>query len=258
MVTTAAPLTQPAIATIGAGWRAGQAQILSDITLAVNEGEFLSIIGPNGAGKSTFINLLAGQIRPSAGRVEIGGEDVSKLSPAARVRAGVGRSYQVASLFPDLTVLENARLAAQISAGGALSLWKRPRRTDEASVTALGVLEEVGLASMADHKAASLSHGSKKKLDIAAALCTSPKVILLDEPTAGVSMEDLDDLIGVVRGLNARGVTVIMVEHHMDIVTGLSDRIAVLQGGRLLLCDVPEKVISSEVVKTAYLGVGEG
>jgi len=263
-VTTAVPRAKelssaqslPAIATYGVGWRAGQAQILSDITLEVHPGEFLSIIGPNGAGKSTYINMLAGQIQPSAGRVEVGGVDVSRYRPARRTKLGLGRAYQVASLFPELTVLENARLAAQISIGGALSPWRKPRTGDAATERAQLVLATVGLEKAAAVSTAKLSHGDKKKLDIALALCSEPKVLLLDEPTAGVSAEDIDDLMAALGRFHSAGVTVVMVEHHIEIVTDMSDRIAVLQEGRLLLCDTPERVVASEDVRRAYLGTG--
>ncbi len=239
--------------TVGLTWRVGGFTIVRDVDLDVRRGEFLSVIGPNGAGKSTLVNLLSGAVRPSAGTIELGGTDVTRTGPAARVRGGLGRTFQTSSLFRGLSVLDNARLAA---AGrvGSLALWRRPSTGDGATRRARGVLEEVGLAGRLHDRAGDLPHGDKRKLEIALALCSDPTVLLLDEPTAGVSAEEVDPLVDVVRGVHERGRTVLMVEHHMDLVVGLSDRIAVMHQGQLLLEGEPEVVMADPTVREAYLG----
>lgn len=239
--------------TRGLTWRVGGFTIVEAVDLDVRRGEFLSVIGPNGAGKSTLVNLLSGTVRPAAGSIELGGRDITRTGPAGRVRAGLGRTFQTSSVFPGLSVLENARLAA---AGpvGSLSVWRRPCDGDPASRRANQVLDEVGLGSRARDRAGNLPHGDKRKLEIALVLCGDPQVLLLDEPTAGVSAEQVAALVEVVRQVHAAGRTVLMVEHHMQLVTGLSDRIAVMHQGRLLLLDVPQVVMADPTVRQAYLG----
>ena len=240
--------------TTGLTWRVGGFTIVEDVDLAVREGEFLSIIGPNGAGKSTIINLLSGVHTPSAGAVELNGEDITRLRPALRTRRGLGRTFQTSSLFPGLTVHENARLAAQAALGGSLSLWRRPSRSDAAMARADERLEEVGLADRAGDLVGGLNHGDKRKLEIAVVLCSDPQVLLLDEPTAGVSAEEVRPLVEVVRAVHGRGRTVVMVEHRMELVTDMSARIAVMHHGQLLICDTPAVVMADQTVQDAYLG----
>lgn len=240
--------------TTGLTWRVGGFTIVEDVSLAVREGEFLSIIGPNGAGKSTIINLLSGVHLPSQGTVELDGENITRMRPAHRTRRGLGRTFQTSSLFPGLTVHENARLAAQADLGGSLSLWRRPATADAAMARAGQVLDEVGLGHRAGDLVAGLNHGDKRKLEIAVVLCADPRVLLLDEPTAGVGAEDVMPLIDVVRAVHARGRTVVMVEHRMELVTEVSDRIAVMHHGQLLICDTPQVVMAAPTVQDAYLG----
>jgi branched-chain amino acid transport system ATP-binding protein len=186
--------------------------------------------------------------------VTLAGRDVTRTRPADRVRLGLGRTFQTSSLFPGLSVLENARLAVQARLGGSLAPWRRPGPRDRATRRAGEVLEQVGLASRAPDLVAGMPHGDKRKLEIAVVLCGDPQVLLLDEPTAGVSAEEVEPLVGVVRDVHAAGRTVVMVEHHMDLVVGLSDRIAVLHRGRLLRCDAPGAVMADAGVREAYLG----
>lgn len=246
----------PAMRTEGLTWRVGGFTIVNEVSLSVVRGEFLSIIGPNGAGKSTLINLLSGLHRPSAGTIELDGHDVTHMGAAGRIRRGMGRTFQTSSLFPQLTVLENARLSAQAQLGGSLQLWRRPSRGDAADRRANECLEEVGLAGRRSELAANLPYGDKRKLEIAVVLCQQPNIVLLDEPTAGVSTEDVGPFIEVVRGLHRSGRTIVMVEHHMDLVIDASDRIAVIQDGRLIACDTPGAVMGMHVVQDAYLGPG--
>lgn len=236
------------------GWGVGGFTILEDIDLEVYEGEFLSVIGPNGAGKTSLLNVIAGVNDAREGTVELLGKDVTRLRPANRVRRGLGRTFQTSSLFPNLTVVENARLAAQASRGGSLSLISRPRWEDAATQAGIEALAEVGLAARASDPVADLSHGDKRKLEIALLLCSSPKVLLLDEPTAGVSVEEVEPLVRVIRDIHERGRAVVMVEHRMELVVDVSDRIAVLHNGRLLTVDTPQVVMADPTVQSAYLG----
>jgi branched-chain amino acid transport system ATP-binding protein len=245
----------PILATRDLGLDIGGARIVADVSLEVREGELVGIIGPNGAGKTTLFNLLSGTIRPTTGRVELDGRDVTHDPPHRRTQAGLGRSFQVSSVFPLLTVGENVRLAAEAKLGGALSLARRAARYAPALERAAAALEMVGLAGRAGWPAGMLSHGDKRKLEIAMLLAGEPRVILLDEPMAGVSVEDVDGLVEVIRSVHAEeGRTVLMVEHRMEVVVGLAQRIAVMHHGALLAFDTPEKVMTDETVQTAYLG----
>lgn len=240
--------------TAGLTWQVGGFTIVRDVDLDVRSGEFMSIIGPNGAGKSTIINLLSGVHTPTAGRIEFSGHDVTTMRPALRTRRGMGRTFQTSSLFPGLTVHENARLAAQAAIGHSGSLWRRPSAADAATGRAHEMLGEVGLAARANDQVAGLNHGDKRKLEIAVVLCSDPQLLLLDEPTAGVSAEEVGPLVDVVRAVHARGRTVVMVEHRMELVTDMSDRIAVMHHGELLICDTPDVVMADPTVRDAYLG----
>lgn len=246
---------RPVLAVAGLDLAIGGAHIIDDVTLEVTEGEMIGVIGPNGAGKTTLFNLISGLVRPTGGRVLLAGEDVTGSSVDARARAGIGRTFQTSSLFPGLTVRENARLAAQAALGGGASLLRRPRRGDAADRIAGERLDQVGLAARAETLAGGLSHGDKRKLEIAMLLAADPRVILLDEPMAGVGSGDVPGLVEVIRTVHREhGRTVLMVEHHMDVVLGLVDRVAVMHHGSLLAVDTPEKVMADPTVQSAYLG----
>jgi branched-chain amino acid transport system ATP-binding protein len=245
----------PILATRDLGLDIGGAHIVADVSLEVAEGELVGIIGPNGAGKTTLFNLLSGTIRPTSGTVELDGKDVTHDPPHRRTQAGLGRSFQVSSIFPLLPVRENVRLAAEARIGGSLSILRRAARFGPALDRAAAALERVGLADRALWPAGMLSHGDKRKLEIAMLLAGDPRVILLDEPMAGVSVEDVDGLVDVIRSVHDQeGRTVLMVEHRMEVVVGLAQRIAVMHHGSLLAFDTPERVMADETVQTAYLG----
>jgi len=248
--------TAPSIlATRGLGLDIGGAQIVADVSLEVREGELVGIIGPNGAGKTTLFNLLSGLVRPSAGRVELAGQDVTDEPPFARTRAGLGRTFQISSVFPLLSVRENVRLAAEAALGGTLRLWRRAARFRPALERADWALARVGLADRSFWPAGALGHGDKRKLELAMVLAGEPRVILLDEPMAGVSHEDVDGLVELVRAVHREeGKTVLLVEHRMEVVVGLAERIAVMHHGALLAFDTPAVVMQDETVQTAYLG----
>lgn len=232
----------------------GGALIIDDVSLSVSQGEMLGVIGPNGAGKTTLFNLISGVLPPTSGRVLVHGDDVSKLSIQRRARVGLGRTFQTSSLFAGLDALENVRLAVQVALGGELSLLRAPRRGDAAATAAAEKLDEVGLGHHATTIAGSLSHGDKRKLEIAMLLATDPSVILLDEPMAGVSSGDVPELVEVIRRVHRSGRTVLMVEHHMDVVLGLVDTVAVMHHGSLLAHDTPDVVMADATVQAAYLG----
>jgi branched-chain amino acid transport system ATP-binding protein len=250
-VSTSAPI----LATRKLGLDIGGAHIVADVSLEVAAGELVGIIGPNGAGKTTLFNLLSGLVRPTAGTVELHGRDVTGEPPFRRARAGLGRTFQVSSVFPLLTVQENVRLAAEAELGGSLRIWRRAASVREALERAGDALERVGLGRKVLWAAGLLSHGDKRKLELAMLLASRPDVILLDEPMAGVSAEDVDELVELIRSVHLEeGKTVLMVEHRMEVVIGLAQRIAVMHHGALLAFDEPAAVMANETVQTAYLG----
>jgi branched-chain amino acid transport system ATP-binding protein len=243
------------LSTRGLGLDIGGATIVADVSLEVREGEFVGVIGPNGAGKTTLFNLLSGLTKPTAGAVALDGRDVTDEPPFRRTRAGLGRTFQVSNVFPLLTVLENVRLTAEAKAGGTMRIWRRAERVREAVERARWALGRVGLAGAAYKSAGSLSHGDKRKLELAMVLAGDPRVILLDEPMAGVSVENIPELVELIRSVHEQeGKTVLMVEHHMEVVTGLAQRVAVMHHGRLLAFDTPDSVMANATVQEAYLG----
>ena len=245
----------PILATRNLGLDIGGAHIVADVSLEVRAGELVGIIGPNGAGKTTLFNLLSGLLRPTAGSVELHGRDVTGEPPYRRTRAGLGRTFQVSSVFPLLSVHENVRLAAEAELGGALRIWRRAASVREAAERADAAVERVGIGGRSQWAAGLLSHGDKRKLEIAMLLAGRPDVILLDEPMAGVSAEDVDDLVELIRSVHRdEGKTVLMVEHRMEVVIGLAEKIAVMHHGALLAFDEPAAVMANETVQTAYLG----
>jgi branched-chain amino acid transport system ATP-binding protein len=244
------------IETRGLGLRFGGATIVDDVSFAVPEGLFVSIIGPNGAGKTSLFNLLSGLYRPSAGRIFLRGADITALPPHARVRRGLGRSFQLTTIFPGLTTLENARLAAQAARPGNFVLWRGAARDRAARDRAGAALATVGLRGREGVIAGALAHGDKRKLELALLLCIEPAVLLLDEPTAGVSAEEVPVMLDVIRRIRREeGKTILMVEHKMDVVHDLSDRVAVLANGALVAYDTPDAVMADPFVRSAYLGV---
>jgi branched-chain amino acid transport system ATP-binding protein len=245
---------RPVLAVEHLGLQIGGARIIDDVSLSVAQGEMLGVIGPNGAGKTTLFNLISGVLIPTEGTIEIEGRHVTADPIHRRARAGLGRTFQTSSLFPALSALENARLAAQVALGGETSVFRFPLRSDDGTRIAYERLEEVGLENHAETPAGVLSHGDKRKLEIAMLLATNPRVILLDEPMAGVGSADVPGLVSVIRQLSETGRTVLMVEHHMEIVLGLVDRVAVMHHGQLLAIDTPSAIMANPAVQSAYLG----
>jgi branched-chain amino acid transport system ATP-binding protein len=248
-------MSRPILATRNLGLDIGGASIVADVSLEVAEGEFLGIIGPNGAGKTSLFNLLSGLLRPTAGEVELDGRDVTNAPPSQRARAGLGRTFQLSSVFPRLSAFENARLAAEASLGGTMRIWRRAGAVREAVERAHSSLDRVGLGTRKGVAAAELAGGEKRKLEVAMLLAAEPRVIMLDEPMAGVSAEDVPELVEVIRSVHRdEHKTVLMVEHHIEVVTGLAERIGVMHHGALLAVDTPENVMRNETVQQAYVG----
>jgi branched-chain amino acid transport system ATP-binding protein len=223
------------------------------VDLQVEEGNVHALVGPNGAGKTTLFNLLGGFLAPSAGRVEIGGRDVTGLPPERIARLGVARSFQITSLFPALSARQHVELALQARTGLGWRFWRSDRQLDRFRDRSLELLGEVGLTEVAEVPAASLAYGRKRALELAVALALEPRVLLLDEPTAGMGVEDVDRTVDLVRRV-ARGRTVVLVEHNMSVVATLADVVTVLQQGRVLVEGPYHEVRHDPRVITAYLG----
>jgi len=248
-------MNPPILATRNLGLDIGGATIVVDVSLEVAEGELLGIIGPNGAGKTSLFNLFSGIYRPTSGSIELNGVDITNQPTFRRTREGIGRTFQVSSVFPLLTTFENVRLAAHAALGGTLRLWQRAAGVREAVDRAGAALARVGLEAKAAMSAGGLSHGDKRRLEIAMLLAADKPVLLLDEPMAGLSAEHVPQLVELIRSVHEQErKTVLMVEHHMDVVTGLAQRIAVMHHGALLACDTPAAVMANETVQSAYLG----
>jgi branched-chain amino acid transport system ATP-binding protein len=230
----------------------GSLVAVNRVTLTVRKGELRSIIGPNGAGKTTFFRLVSGEMAPSSGRVLFREADITGL-PQHRVgRLGIAKSYQITNIFPHLSVVENVRVAVQGYAR-SFNFWSRADRLAGCLDRAQAILSHVGLARQADRLAAHLSHGEKRHLEIGIALASDPALLLLDEPTAGMSPEETDETMVLIRDL-ARGRTVVLVEHKMKLVMGISDRVTVLHQGQVLADGTPEEIRGNRLVQETYLG----
>jgi branched-chain amino acid transport system ATP-binding protein len=233
--------------------RFGALKATDGVNLGIAEGETHALIGPNGAGKTTFIGQLAGNLRPDAGRISFAGENVTSQPAQRRARKGLARSFQITSIYREFTVLENVALAVQAHAGHSFRFW-RPAFADPALLDpARRALEEVGLSAREHAPASSLSHGEQRQLEVAIALATRPRLLLLDEPMAGMGAEESQRMIALLTALKGRH-TMILVEHDMDAVFRLADRISVLVYGRIIATDTPEKIRMNEEVRRAYLG----
>lgn len=245
----------PALRVEGLGLQIGGATILKDVNLEIERGSLIGVIGPNGAGKTTLFNVISGLITPTAGTVEMNGADITRASVPARARAGLGRTFQTSSYFPNLTVLENVRIAAQVAQGNNYSLFRFPSAHDAATERAMQTLETVGLAHRAHSMAGGIPHGDKRKLEIAVLLVTDADLVLLDEPMAGVASGDVAGLVQNIRDMHEeKQCTVIMVEHHIDVLLGLVDKVAVMYFGSIIAFDTPQNIMNNPTVQSAYLG----
>jgi branched-chain amino acid transport system ATP-binding protein len=236
----------------GLSRRFGGLVAVADVSLALYPGRPHAVIGPNGAGKSTLINLLSGAIRPDEGTIHLAQTDITALPDWRRARAGIGRSFQRANLFPSITVLENARLAAQSIVAG-WRLLRDARGDPDTRGRAVAALEQVGLTAFATHLAGSLSHGQHRLLEIGLVLATNPHVLLLDEPLAGLGAEETAPVVALLRTLAARH-AMLLVEHDMDVVFAVAHEITVMVDGRVLETGNPARIRGSAAVRDAYLG----
>ena len=231
--------------------------IASDaISLAIPQGELHAIIGPNGAGKTTLIGQLAGEIVPDAGRIRFEGRDITALPIFRRSQLGLARSFQVTSLFVDFTALDNVALAVQAHAGHSFRFWRAARSEPELRTPARAALARVGLAGRGDVIVSNLSHGEHRQLEIAMALATTPRMLLLDEPMAGMGPEESARMVKTLRELK-RELTILLIEHDMEAVFALADRITVLVYGRIIASGSPEAIRANAEVRQAYLGEQE-
>jgi branched-chain amino acid transport system ATP-binding protein len=249
-------MEHPVLETHGLTIRFGGHVAVNAVSCAFRPGTLTAIVGPNGAGKTTYFNLVSGQLRASAGRVSLYGEDISRLPASQRTRRGIGRAFQLTNLFPRLSVLENVRLAVQARAARGRDLWSTWSSHVELVEKAEHVLERVALAARRDAAAATLPHGDQRKLEVAILLALEPDVFMFDEPTAGMSVDEVPVILDLIRDIKrSEEKTILLVEHKMDVVRSLADRIVVLHQGELVADGAPAEVIASPIVQEAYLGV---
>ncbi len=226
-----------------------------DVSVEIHTGETHAIIGPNGAGKTTLISQLSGLLPPDAGRVTFRGRDITRLPAHQRAHVGLARSFQITSVFMEMTVLDNVALAVQARSGHSFHFWSKARTLSHLREPAYAKLEQVSLAGRAHTRASALSHGERRQLEVAMALGTEPHMLLLDEPMAGMGTEESARMIEMLRGM--QGTTMLLVEHDMDAVFALADRISVLVYGRLIATGTPDEIRGNEEVIKAYLGEGD-
>ena len=237
--------------------RFGGLTAVDKVSLDLHVGEVHAVIGTNGAGKSTLINMLSGEMPASAGRIEFDGHDLSVWSQPKRARAGIGRSYQRTTIFPSFSVLENCRLSAQATQPRAWSVWQAAQRCAHSTQAAHEALEAAGLVDHAQRPAGLLSHGGQRQLEIAMCLATRPRVLLLDEPLAGMGAEETERMLTLLVALK-REHAILLVEHDMDAVFRIADRITVMVNGAVIASDAPERIRADPAVRIVYLGDPEG
>jgi len=231
----------------------GALRASDSIDFELLEGETHAVIGPNGAGKTTFIGQLSGDLRPDAGTIRFAGEEVTSLRAPARARMGFARSFQITSIYREFTALDNVALAVQAHAGHSFRFWRPAREESALREPARRILEEVGLGARADVLAANLAHGEQRQLEVAMALATGPRLLLLDEPVAGMGSDESQRMVAFLAALKGRQ-SIILVEHDMDAVFSLADRISVLVYGRIIATGTPQEIRANANVRRAYLG----
>jgi branched-chain amino acid transport system ATP-binding protein len=235
--------------------RFGSLVAVSDVSMSVEPGELRAVIGPNGAGKTTFFNMISGFLAPTSGRILFEGEDVTRLLPARRVWRGIARTFQITEVFPELTVRENLRIAVEVAAGYRLRPWISRAEEEVVCTRVTDLSDRGGLADREDRPVGELSHGDQRATEIMMALALNPRLLLLDEPTAGMGDQETYNIIQLIRQLHKdHKLSIVLIEHDMRVVFGLADRIMVLAEGRLLAEGTPQQIAANEVVQAAYLG----
>lgn len=233
----------------------GSLAAVSDLSLAVPAGELRAVIGPNGAGKTTFFNLVSGFFPPTRGDIVFDGQTVTQLPSYRRVERGMARTFQVTEIFPELTVYENVRIAAEVASGYRLRAWIGHHEASRLKEHVNEVLALAGLSTKTERQVGELAHGDQRAAEIAMALALKPRLLLLDEPTAGMGDQETYEITGLIRRLNRdRNYTIVLIEHDMRVVFHLADRITVLDQGRLLAEGTPKEIAANEAVQAAYLG----
>jgi branched-chain amino acid transport system ATP-binding protein len=246
---SAAPLLKAS----GLTRRFGGLVAVNQVSVDLHVGEVHAVIGTNGAGKSTLINMLSGEIASSVGAISLDGTDITGWSQPRRARAGIGRSYQRTTIFPEFTVFENCRLAAQAAMQRPWVLWQAASHCEHSTAMAAEAMEAAGLTDLAHAVAGSMSHGQKRQLEIAMCVATRPRVLLLDEPLAGMGAEETDRMLSMLERLK-HSHAVLLVEHDMDAVFRVADRITVMVNGQVIASDMPERIRNNADVQLAYLG----
>jgi branched-chain amino acid transport system ATP-binding protein len=235
--------------------RFGNLVAVKDVSMAVEPGELRAIIGPNGAGKTTFFNLISGFQTPSAGRIIFDGEDITGLAPARRVWRGMARTFQITEVFPELTTRENLRIAVEVASGLRLRMWLSQRQHREIRARVSELLAMGGLTDRADQLVGEMSHGDQRATEIMMALALNPRLLLLDEPTAGMGDQETYDITRLIRKLHRdQELSIVLIEHDMRVVFHLADRIVVLAEGAVLAEGTPQEIAADESVQAAYLG----
>ena len=251
-------MTTPSLSTRDLTIRFGGHVAVNQVTADFYPGTLTVIVGPNGAGKTTYFNLVSGQLPASSGSVLLDGADITRHGAARRTALGIGRAFQLTNLFPNLSVMENVRLAVQSRARIGMNMFSMWSSHTELIERAGHYLERVALAERRDMRVAALSHGDKRKLEVAILLALEPEVMMFDEPTAGMSVDEVPVVLGLIQQVKAeRSKTVLLVEHKMDVVRSLADRIIVLHNGALVADGNPAEVMASAIVQEAYLGAPE-
>ena len=246
-------MSRAVLQTHGLSKRFGGVTATDDVSLEVAEGSCHALIGPNGAGKTTLLSQLSGELRPSAGEVLFEGIDVTATGLAERARLGIARSFQITSVCDDFTVLDNVILAAQALAGHSFRFWRAARRDERLTEPAERALSQVGLSGFAHIQAGTLSHGQRRQLELAIVLCRRPRILLLDEPMAGIGPAEAGGMTALLASLKG-AFTIVLVEHDMDAVFSLADTVSVLVNGRLIASGPPMAIKASTLVREAYLG----
>lgn len=246
-------MSAPLLEVQALGKKYGALVVTDGVSLMVNKGELHALIGPNGAGKTTLISQIAGQLMPDSGRIFLEGEDITSLAPPQRTQRGVGRSFQITSIFSSMTAQENVALAVRASLGQSFRLWKPASQYEQAREKAYELLALVGLGGCGHAPCNELAHGQLRQLELALALAAAPKVLVLDEPMAGLGPVEAQHMVGLLQALK-KDYGILLIEHDMEAVFALADRISVLVAGRIVLSGTADDVRNSDEVRQAYLG----